>query len=249
MATKRTKKQAAADPGKPEGVNPTPAAKKRPPIPRSKAAKREHAQAIYAELRRLYPDAHCALDHASPFQLLIATILSAQCTDERVNKVTPELFTQYPTPQAMADASQEQLEELVRTTGFFRNKAKSIKGAATTITEKHSGEVPQTMKELTALPGVARKTANVVLGDAFNISEGVVVDTHVGRLSQRLGLTKHADPKKVEKDLMALFDPEQWTLLAHLLIFHGRQICNARKPKCEKCSLADICPKVGVAQK
>ncbi len=215
----------------------------------SKAAKQERAQRIYQSLEILYPDAHCALKHKNPFELLIATILSAQCTDERVNMVTPELFRKYPTPADMAKARQEHLEELVRSTGFYRNKAKSIKGAATEITESFDGKVPDTMEDLLALPGVARKTANVVLGNAFNKAVGVVVDTHINRLSNRMGLTKHVDPKKIERDLMSLFEPEQWTMLAHLLIFHGRQVCSARKPDCEHCSIRPDCPQIGVGVK
>ncbi|MAE67664.1 MAG: endonuclease III [Phycisphaeraceae bacterium] len=215
-------------------------------LPRTTAAAREKADRIYRELEALYPDATCALKHRGPFQLLIATILSAQCTDVRVNMVTPALFRRFPTPRRMADAGRDELEELVRTTGFFRNKAKSIKGASTRITDLHGGRVPKAMDELLQLPGVARKTANVVLGNAFGINEGVVVDTHVGRLSRRLGLTRQKDPVRIERDLMVRFDASRWTMLAHLLIYHGRQVCAARKPKCEDCALAELCPKVGV---
>lgn len=218
----------------------------RPRKPTTK--KLEHAATVYAELERLYPDAHCALVHKGPFQLLIATILSAQCTDERVNMVTPGLFKQFKKPQAFVDATQEEIEVVIHSTGFYRNKAKSIKGASQKIVDKFGGKVPQTMDELLELAGVARKTANVVLGNAFNKNVGVVVDTHVGRLSCRLGLTKNTDPKKVEQDLIALFPQDTWTMLSHLLIFHGRQVCNARKPKCEACTLADICPKNGVTK-
>lgn len=210
------------------------------------AADRRRAQTIYEALAKLYPSAHCALTHRNPFELLVATILSAQCTDERVNMVTPELFKQYPTPQAMAKAKPDDLETLIRSTGFYRNKAKSIRGAALAITQEHAGEVPDTMDELLTLPGVARKTANVVLGNAFGKNEGMVVDTHIGRLSHRLGFTKQTDPKKIEQDLMALFPQDQWTMLAHLLIFHGRQVCKARKPMCSECALYDHCPRVGV---
>lgn len=220
--------------------------KTRPRKPTTK--KLEHAATVYAELERLYPDAHCALVHKGPFQLLIATILSAQCTDERVNMVTPILFKKFKNPQAFVDAEQEEIEEVIHSTGFYRNKAKSIKGASQKIVDKYGGKVPQTMDELLELAGVARKTANVVLGNAFNKNVGVVVDTHVGRLSVRLGLTKNTDPKKVEQDLIALFPQDTWTMLSHLLIFHGRQVCNARKPKCETCTLADICPKNGIAK-
>ena len=176
----------------------------------------------------------------------MATILSAQCTDVRVNMVTPDLFRKYPDPKTMANAELSDLENLIRTTGFFRNKAKSLKHASTTIRSEHRGRVPNTMDELTRLPGVARKTANVVLGNAFGKNEGVVVDTHVSRLSQRMGLSKHKDPIRIERDLIALFTRASWTLLSHLLIFHGRQVCQARKPRCDGCALADICPKVGV---
>jgi endonuclease III len=210
------------------------------------ALKRSAAR-VYKKLDEIYPDAHCALDHKNPFELLVATILSAQCTDVRVNLVTPALFKTYPTPKKMAGAKINHLEELVRTTGFFRNKAKSIKGAALTIVQDHGGKVPDTMDELLKLPGVARKTANVVLGNAFGKNIGVVVDTHVGRLSVRLGWTKHKDPKKVERDLMAAFPQKNWTMLSHLLIHHGRGPCKARNPKCEDCSLLRSCPRVGVA--
>lgn len=211
--------------------------------------KLDHATEIHAELRRLYPDAHCALKHKGPFQLLIATILSAQCTDERVNMVTPGLFKKFKNPQAFVDATQEEVEVVIRSTGFYRNKAKSIKGASQKIIDLYGGKVPETMDELLTLAGVARKTANVVLGNAFGQNIGVVVDTHVGRLSVRMGLTKNTDPKKVEQDLMALFPQDSWTMLSHLLIFHGRQVCNARKPKCDDCTLASICPKQGVPKK
>jgi endonuclease-3 len=223
--------------------------KQTPRARKPNAAVRDRAAAVLAELRRLYPDAHCALDFQSPFELLVATILSAQCTDVRVNMVTPALFKRYPTPTKMAAAEQGDIETLIRSTGFFRNKAKSIKGAATRIAEQHDSEVPATMDELLQLPGVARKTANVVLGNAFGINVGMVVDTHIGRLSKRLGFTKSENPIIVERDLMALFPQETWCQLAHLLIYHGRQVCAARKPACERCTLAEVCPKVGVAGK
>jgi len=209
----------------------------------------DHASAVYDELLRLYPDAECALKHRNAFELLVATILSAQCTDVRVNMVTPGLFAKYPTPAAFVVAEQEAIEKQIQSTGFYRNKAKSLKGASQRIVDEFAGDVPDTMDDLLTLPGVARKTANVVLGNAFGKNEGVVVDTHVGRLSIRLGLTKHTDPKKVEQDLMALFPRQTWTMLAHLLISHGRAVCAARKPACERCTLADICPKVGVEEK
>lgn len=197
---------------------------------------------ILARLKRAYPDAHCELDFSNPFQLVSATILSAQCTDVRVNMVTPVLFAKYPDAQALADARQEDVEEIIRSTGFFRNKAKSLIGMAQAVVADHEGEVPATMDALVALPGVGRKTANVVLGNAFAINEGIVVDTHVARLSGRLGLTRHADPVRIEQDLMALTPQDDWALLSHLLIFHGRRICIARKPKCGECVLAELCP-------
>lgn len=204
------------------------------------------ARRVYQELEQLYPDAHCALNHNNPFQLLVATILSAQCTDVRVNLVTPPLFKAYPTPEKMAEAKIGDLEERVRTTGFFRNKAKSIRGAALAIVQDHDGNVPDTMDDLLKLPGVARKTANVVLGNAFGKNIGVVVDTHVGRLSIRLGWTEHTDPKKVERDLMTLFPKKNWTMLSHLLIHHGRGPCRARNPRCDECALLKSCPRVGI---
>lgn len=214
--------------------------------PESGATLKRRAAKIYRELEKLYPDARCALDHKNPFQLLVATILSAQCTDVRVNMVTPALFKAYPTPKKMAEAKIEDLEELIRTTGFFRNKAKNIKGAALAIVQDHGGKVPDTMEDLLKLPGVARKTANVVLGNAYGKNEGVVVDTHVARLSHRLGWTKHKDPKKIEQDLMALFPRKNWTMLSHLLIHHGRGPCKARNPDCEGCGIRSLCPRIGV---
>jgi endonuclease-3 len=205
-------------------------------------ALRAHALELHRRLGDLYPDAHCELDFQSPLQLLVATILSAQCTDKRVNMVTPALFAAYPTAQALAHAPIEHLEELVKSTGFFRMKAKSIQGMARALVERHGGEVPSDMASLVVLPGVGRKTANVVLGNAFSINHGVVVDTHVGRLATRLGLTRETDPVKVEAALMPLFPQESWTMLSHLLIFHGRRTCDARKPRCGECVLADVCP-------
>ncbi len=200
---------------------------------------------LIRRLRAAHPDAHCALDHENPFQLLVATILSAQCTDERVNQVTPALFARFPTPEAMAAADRAELEELIRTTGFFRNKAKSLQGASALICQNFGGEVPQEMDELISLPGVARKTANVVRGVCFGLADGIVVDTHVKRLSQRLGLTQEKSPEKIEKELMTLIPAEAWIDIAHLLIFHGRRVCTARKPDCANCSLADLCPSAG----
>lgn len=212
----------------------------------SKTAKAARAQTVLAILKQTYPDAHCALNHNNAFELLIATILSAQCTDARVNMVTPELFKRYPTPQKMAQASQGEIEALVRTTGFYRNKAKNILASSRRIVEEYQGQVPAAMDDLLSLAGVARKTANVVLGNAFGKNVGMVVDTHIGRLSKRLGFTSHTDPVKIEKDMMAHFPQDDWTLLAHLLISHGRAICQARKPDCPHCPLAAYCPKIGV---
>ena len=201
-----------------------------------------YALEVFSRLKRAYPDAHTELDYETALELLMATILSAQCTDRRVNMVTPLLFLTFPTAASLADAPQEKLEEIIKSTGFFRNKTKSLIGLGKALVERHDGEVPNSMEALVKLPGVGRKTANVILGNAFGKNEGVVVDTHVGRLSLRLGLTKETDPVKVEQDLMRLFPRENWTLLAHLLIFHGRRVCIARAPKCEICVLNDICP-------
>ncbi|RIK44002.1 MAG: endonuclease III [Chloroflexi bacterium] len=202
----------------------------------------ERIGAIIEQLQQAYPNATCALDHTNAFELLVATILSAQCTDERVNKVTPALFARFPTPFAMAEADITELEELIRSTGFFRNKAKNIQGASQRIVAEYGGEVPGNMADLLTLPGVARKTANVVLGTAYGIADGVVVDTHVKRLSNRLALTQHDDPEKIEKDLMALVPREHWVEFAHMLILHGRQVCDARKPRCSVCTLSQLCP-------
>lgn len=201
---------------------------------------------VYERLEAAHPDAHCELDFQSPFQLLVATILSAQCTDRRVNMVTPALFAAYPDAAALATARLEDVEELVRSTGFFRSKAKSLVGMATGLVEHHGGEVPADMDALVRLPGVGRKTANVILGNAFHVAVGVVVDTHVQRVAGRLGLTHGTDPVKIEQELMRDFPREQWTMLAHLLIFHGRRICDARRPRCEECTLRDICPSAPV---
>jgi endonuclease-3 len=216
------------------------------PKPASRGARYAPAQErfpiILAHLKNAYPDAHCELDFSNPFQLVCATILSAQCTDVRVNMVTPTLFAQYPDAQALAAARQEDVEEIIRSTGFFRNKAKSLIGMAQAVVAEQGGDIPASMDALVKLPGVGRKTANVVLGNAFAINEGVVVDTHVARVSGRLGLTAHTDPVKIEQDLMRLAPREEWTLLSHLLIFHGRRICIARKPRCRECVLAPLCP-------
>ena len=191
-----------------------------------------------------YPDAHCALDFTNPFELLCATILSAQCTDKRVNMVTPALFARYPDAPSLAAARQEDVEEIIKSTGFFRNKAKSLIGMATALVERHGGEVPADMESLVVLPGVGRKTANVILGNAFGRNDGIVVDTHVTRLSNRLALANGTDAVKIERALLPLFPQERWTMLSHLLIEHGRQVCDAKKPRCGDCLLADVCPSV-----
>ncbi|MFN8487319.1 MAG: endonuclease III [Caldilineaceae bacterium] len=193
-------------------------------------------------LHTAYPDATCALNHTNAFELLVATILSAQCTDARVNKVTPALFAKYPTPLAFAEADRTELEEAVRSTGFYRHKAKNIQEAAQRLVQVYGGEVPADMEQLLTLAGVARKTANVVLGTAYGIAVGVVVDTHVRRLSNRLGLTQHEDAEKIERDLIALVPNSEWIDFSHLLILHGRQVCDARKPNCAACVLAQLCP-------
>src|ERR1700676_2372484 len=203
---------------------------------------RERVTELVKVLPKVYPNAHTELNFKTPLELLIATILSAQCTDKRVNLVTPALFKRYRTAADYANAPAAELEKAIQSTGFFRNKTKSIRAATSTIVNKHNGKVPDTMAELRELPGVGRKTANVVLGNAFHKNEGVVVDTHVARVSHRLGLTRETDPIKIEQDLMPLIPREDWALLSHLLIFHGRRVCDARKPKCEICVLNDICP-------
>lgn len=208
------------------------------------AAKR--TPAILAELARLYPDAQTELDFQTPLQLMVAVMLSAQCTDKRVNLVTPALFARYRAAKDYADADRAELEGYIQSTGFYRNKAKNIQAACRTLVERHGGEVPRTLEELTALPGLGRKSANCVLGDAFGVP-GITVDTHVGRLARRLGLTTRTDPVKVELDLMDLWPKESWTDASHRLILHGRRVCAARKPNCEVCTLAKHCPKVGVA--
>ena len=205
----------------------------------------ERANAVVAALARTYPDAHCELDYRTPLELLVATILSAQCTDKRVNIVTRELFRVCQSAQDYVALPQEQVEEIVKTTGFFRAKAKNIKACCAALVARHGGEVPRTMDELTHLAGVGRKTANVVLGNTFGINVGVVVDTHVQRLSTRLGLTKETTPEKIEQDLMKLIPREQWTLFSHWLIWHGRRRCMARKPDCAGCEIASLCPSAG----
>lgn len=204
--------------------------------------RRERAARVFDRLMEEYPEATVALKHGNPYELTVATILSAQTTDERVNEVTPELFGRYPEVEDLAEADQEDVQEIIRSTGFFRNKAGNIIGMARGVVEDHDGKIPRSMKELTDLPGIGRKTANVILGNAFGIDEGVVVDTHVRRLSQRLGFTEETRPPKIEKDLMKLFPEDRWTQLAHLLIWHGRAVCDARKPLCERCCVSDLCP-------
>lgn len=204
--------------------------------------KKRKARAIAHLLRQTYPDAHCELNFTNPLELLVATILSAQCTDKRVNIVTARLFARCHTPEDYAEISQGELESIIHSTGFFRNKAKNIRAMAAMLIAQHGGQVPRDLPSLAALPGVGRKTANVVLGNAFDINDGVVVDTHVGRLSLRLGLTTHSNPVKVEKDLMALFPQDDWCQLSHWLIWHGRRRCTARRPDCPGCELREICP-------
>jgi len=214
----------------------------------SSTAEKGRVAQLVRQLARDYPDATCSLDFKSPLQLLISTILSAQCTDERVNIVTPALFKKYPTAAALAKAPIADLEKAIQSTGFFRNKAKSIQGCCQKLVADHKGQVPRTLEELVDLPGVGRKTANVVLGTAFGIPSGVVVDTHVGRISQRLGLTTATDAVKIEQNLMAQLPKKEWIAFSHRLIFHGRQVCIARKPKCESCHLLKWCPRVGVKE-
>ena len=208
--------------------------------------KKQRIRRIVSGLAETYPVALCALNHKSPFQLLAATILSAQCTDERVNLVTPALFERYPDARALANANQADLEEIIRSTGFFRNKATNLIGMAKAVVEKHGGELPRTLEELVQLPGVGRKTANVLMGTAFGIASGVVVDTHVKRISRLLGLTTSENAEQIERDLMELLPPEEWINFSHRLIHHGRQICIARRPKCAECPLRPDCPRVGL---
>jgi endonuclease-3 len=208
--------------------------------------RKKRARKIAQVLARAYPDAVCALRHDDPFQLLVATILSAQCTDERVNMVTPRLFLKYPSPEKLARSSQADVEQIIQSTGFFRAKAKSLRGTAARLVDEFGGLMPRTLDELTALPGVGRKTANVVLGTAFGIATGVVVDTHVKRIAHLLGLTDHQDPHKVEQDLMELLPKSEWVNFPHRLIHHGRRICIARRPKCTECPLLRLCPRVGL---
>lgn len=232
----RRRKGQTSGPVRPEGVSRR----------ESASARSCRAEAIARRLREAYPDSHCSLDFASPFQLVIATILSAQCTDKRVNMVTPELFRRWPDAAALAGATPRDLEAVIRSTGFFRAKAKSLHGCAQALVDRHGGEVPQTIEELVRLPGVGRKTANVVLGTAFGIASGVVVDTHVGRISRRLGLTRAADAVRAERDLVRVLPRDHWIAFSHRLIEHGRGVCSARRPVCDDCSLLDLCPRVGV---
>lgn len=214
--------------------------------PVNEASLRERVGEILNRLRQVHPDAHCALDYKTPIQLLAATILSAQCTDERVNMVTPSLFARYPTAADLAAADQDELEAVIRSTGFYRRKALYIRRASQAIVSRHGSDVPGDMDSLLQLPGVARKTANVVLGEIYGVAEGITVDTHVRRLAGRLGLTTATDPEKVERDLMAVTPRENWIEISHLLIFHGRRICRARRPDCAACPLNDICPSAGL---
>ena len=238
------KKGATAGAGQPPVR--TPAAKS-PPKPAARRAKwtaptADAATSLFDRLQAIHPDAHCELDHRDAFELLVATILSAQCTDKRVNMTTPELFRRWPDASALAAAKQEEVEDVIKSTGFFRAKAKNIITMAGALVERHGGEVPCSMDDLVKLPGVGRKTANVVLGNAFGVNEGIVVDTHVGRLAVRLGLTRETDPVKVEEALVPLFPRERWAMLSHVLIFHGRRICDAKRPRCGECGVRELCP-------
>ena len=233
MTTKKTNKRKASKPVK--------LAKARGKTARAAGTNPKRVAAILAKLDEAYPNATCELKHENAFQLLVSTILSAQCTDVRVNQVTGTLYKKYPNPEAFAHANPKELEQEIRPTGFFRNKTKSVMGASKSILEKFGGQVPRTMEEILTLPGVARKTANVVLGTAFGITSGIVVDTHVQRLSNRLDLTRNEDPKKIEQDLMQVIPLEKWIQFSHQLIWHGRRVCAARKPKCAECNLEKLC--------
>jgi endonuclease-3 len=245
MAAKKAKKappapaRAKAKPEKSTAPSPkvSPKAVKKP-----KSASPADALALYTLIRARHPDAHCELDHRNPFELIVATVLSAQSTDVMVNKITPELFRRWPGPAELASADPSQVEQVLSKIGMFRQKTKNVVGLSKLLLEKHSGQVPRTLDELVKLPGVGRKTANVVLGVAFGMPEGVVVDTHVQRISQRLGLTRHSEPADIEQDLMRLFDRTLWDPLSHTLIFHGRRICTARKPACAGCPVQEKCP-------
>ena len=233
--------------------SPKPKARARSAAPRKQAAPKRfrrlapaRREAILAGLAEHIPHPRCALDHANSYELVVATILSAQCTDVRVNMVTPALFARYPRPADLGAATQEDVEELIHSTGFFRNKAKNLIGMAQRVVEEFGGEIPASMDHLLTLPGVARKTANVVLGECFGIADGIVVDTHVGRLARRMGFTDETDPVKVERDLMKLVPRDQWIATSHRLILHGRSLCDARKPRCDECYLADPCPRIDI---
>jgi len=237
----RTGGRIAEQPRRLKKSNPKPSLVKKA-IKKALGGTRPSAHEIISLLKETYPDARCALDYRNPYELLCATILSAQCTDARVNMVTPTLFARYPTPFELARAKPEDVEEIIKSTGFFRNKTKSLIGMAQAVVAEHGGEVPRTMEELRALPGVGRKTANVVLSNAYETNEGVTVDTHVTRLSGLLGLSKGTDAVKIEEELMRLYPREDWGVLSHLMIFHGRQVCIARRPRCGDCVLARLCP-------
>ncbi|MES1182743.1 MAG: endonuclease III [Myxococcales bacterium] len=245
MAAKKAKKappapaKARAKPEKSTAPSPKASAKA---VKKPKSASPADALALYTLIRERHPDAHCELDHRNPFELIVATVLSAQSTDVMVNKITPELFRRWPGPAELASADPSQVEQVLSKIGMFRQKTKNVVGLSKLLLEKHSGQVPRTLDELVKLPGVGRKTANVVLGVAFGIPEGVVVDTHVQRISQRLGLTRHSEPADIEQDLMRLFDRTLWDPLSHTLIFHGRRICTARKPACAGCPVQEKCP-------
>lgn len=217
-------------------------------MPSVAARKVDRARQVARLLAQAYPDAQCALVHRNAFELLIATILSAQCTDERVNQVTRVLFAKYPTPQALAALPIKELEKLIQSTGFYRNKARNIRACCQKLVDEHGGQVPAEMEKLVQLPGVGRKTANVVLGTAFGIPSGIVVDTHVARIVRRLGLTRQKDPVKIEQDLMQQLPPHEWIDFSHRLIWHGRKVCKARRPLCDQCVLASLCPKIGVSK-
>lgn len=255
-ATKATKTTKATPPTSPTRTRRTvkttgqKPSQKAPPVaraPKTLAERKRVAAIVLERLLAEYPDAHCELDHTNPFELLCATILSAQCTDARVNMVTPALFAAYPNAASLAVARQDDVEAIVKTTGFYRAKAKNLIAMAGALMDRHGGEVPRTIPELVQLAGVGRKTANVILGNAFDINDGIVVDTHVQRLSRRLGLTREADPIAIEQALMPLFPRERWAVLSHLLIWHGRRVCDARKPRCGECGIRDTCASAGVA--
>ena len=243
MAAKKAKKTAKA-PVKAKPAKARPAAAKPTPKPakKAKSASPAEALALYTLIRERHPDAHCELDHRNPFELIVATVLSAQSTDVMVNKLTPELFRRWPGPKELASAEPAEVEKVLAKIGMFRQKTKNVVGLSKLLLEKHAGQVPRTLDELVQLPGVGRKTANVVLGVAFGAPEGVVVDTHVQRISQRLGFTRHDEPVEIEQDLMRTFQREDWDAIGHVLIFHGRRICTARKPACAACPVSGACP-------